>query len=81
MRAEILKEQNKFNLELSSILLELIEKQQQTIRDCQKLVDSRGASAIEYELRKKIGQLNESEHKKQMFRIKEKLKTIGFDNE
>jgi len=75
-RCRILEDQNKFTLELCECLLNLIELQQKNNAEGQELVNSCGATTIEYSFRKKISNLNQSEHEKEMKRIDQKMKRL-----
>jgi hypothetical protein len=80
-RCKILEDQNKFSLELCECLLNLIELQQKNNAEGQELVNSCGATSIEYHFRKKIAALNQSEHEKDMKRLEQKIVKIQKVNE
>jgi hypothetical protein len=80
-RCEILKDQNKFSLELCECLLNLIVLQQRNNAEGLELVNSCGATTIEYSFRKKIADLNKSEHEKEMRRLDQKIVKLKKVNE
>ncbi len=81
-RCKILEDQNKFTLELCEYLLKLIELQQKNNAEGRELVNSCGATTIEYSFRKKIADLNQIEHEKDIRRIEQKTeKLIKLNNQ
>ena len=53
-RYNILREQNQFNFELSESLFKNIQEMRLLVQEVRHLVDSCGATAIEFTLRQKI---------------------------
>jgi hypothetical protein len=81
-RCEILKDQNKLSLELCECLLNLIELQQKNNAEGQELINSCGATTIELNFRKKIAELNQTEHEKDLRKIEQKTeKLIKLNNQ
>jgi hypothetical protein len=75
-RFEILKDQNKFNLQLSDNLLNIFELAKENLEDCRELVSMCGGLSMEHGIRRKIAELNQTEHEKDLRRIEHKTEKI-----